>query len=135
MIAGQNIIYLPTSTVDSGGYLHGCIAIDGVYCGSQPAPMVAVIAGNDEIQTTLEDSQFRLWPNPTTGNFTIELVASAGLSSIQVDIYDNLGGKILTKELDGQLRHEFSLSDRPAGIYFIRVVSKSGVKTGKIIRQ
>jgi hypothetical protein len=135
MIAGQNIIYLPTSTVGSGGYMHGCIAIDGVYCGSHPAAMVAVLAGNDEIQTTLENSQFRLWPNPTTGNFTLELTPSEEHLSMQVDIYDNLGGKILTKELYGKSKFELSLSDRPVGIYFIRVVSRSGVKTAKIIKQ
>lgn len=135
MIAGRNIIYLPTSTVSQGSYLHGYITTNGVYCAAQPPSLVAVIAGNEEIQPFREDSEFRLWPNPTTGNFTIELVTFPVISTIQVDIFSSLGEKILARELYGASWFTLSLSGRPAGLDFVRVATTSGVKTAKIIKQ
>jgi hypothetical protein len=52
-----------------------------------------------------------------------------------VEVYGICGEKVLTKLLDGQYKHEFSLSDRPIGVYFIRVISGDKAETVKIIKQ
>ncbi|MEI7727628.1 MAG: hypothetical protein WCK09_21145, partial [Bacteroidota bacterium] len=45
MIAGQNILYLPGTTVVSGGYMLGKIAPNGPYCGQQAPSIVTVVTG------------------------------------------------------------------------------------------
>jgi len=40
MITGQNIVYLPGTTLDSGGYMHGYITITGNYCTNPSNPVV-----------------------------------------------------------------------------------------------
>ncbi|MCX6268380.1 MAG: PKD domain-containing protein [Bacteroidetes bacterium] len=46
LIAGHNILILPGVSVDSGGYLHGYITSDNVYCGGISPPVNPVLAVN-----------------------------------------------------------------------------------------
>ncbi len=131
MIAGQNIKYLPTTTVQSGGYLWGHIAPSGPWCVTPSMPAVAM--AQDEIPRSIVQSSFKVYPNPTTGNFILELAGNT--DQVKVDIYVMWGEKLLSSMLTGERRHEFSLSDKPVGVYFIRVVSGDKVETVKIIKQ
>jgi hypothetical protein len=132
MIAGQHIYFLPGSRVFSGGYLHGYIAPSGPYCAGPPlAPLVAGV----ESQQYSDPSLFKVFPNPTSGEFTIAFNREnvPGMKSVMV--YGMKGEKIVSTEIEGEMNHTFSLASRPAGIYFILVISGSQVETKKIIRQ
>ena len=72
MIAGQNILYRPTSRVLQGGYLHGYITTGSEFCGTQAAPMVAMVSGEEESTPALGGASVKVYPNPTTGSFTLE---------------------------------------------------------------
>ena len=133
MIAGQNIIYLPTTTVQSGGSLWGYIAPTGPYC-TNPA-MPAIFTGNAEIQPIAQQSFFKIYPNPTTGKFKLEITGEPMAESVYFDIYGIWGERILTETLNGENNHEFSLSGQPSGVYFIRVISGDKAETVKIIKQ
>jgi hypothetical protein len=120
MIAGQNILFFPGTLVESGGYLHGYIAPGGPYCLPQPLPSVlqgtveGVISG---LQT------FRVYPNPTSGTFTLEMTGDTGSKRTTVEIYTMKGEKIFSAVLTEERKHEFSLSGQPVGLYLIRVNS------------
>ena len=127
MIAGQNIKFLPTTNVQSGGYMHGYIAPSGPWCQTPSMPAVAM--AEDEMQRSHIQSSFKIYPNPTTGNFIIELSGEAPADKVSVDIYGIWGEKVLSKVLNGERKHEFSLSDKPVGIYFIRLISGDKAET------
>lgn len=131
LIAGQKILFLPTSTIQPGGYLHGYIAPSGPWCISPSMP--ATLMSQDEVTNSIQLSSFKVYPNPTTGNFILELTGDADL--VKLEIYGIWGEKILSTTLIGERRHEFSLSDKPVGVYFIRVLAGDNVETFKIIRQ
>ena len=130
-IAGQNIKYLPTTTVQSGGCMWGYIAPSGPWCQTPSMPAVAM--AQEEIPDNTAQSSFKVYPNPTSGNFILELKGEA--DQVKVDIYGIWGEKMLTTVLNGERKHEFSLSDKPAGIYFVRVISGEKAETIKIIKQ
>jgi|GEM_PF-293264 len=140
MIAGQTISYLPGASVDSGGYMHGYIAT-GVCCGiGGLAPsIVENHSGIDSVKILsvpgLGSTYFKVYPNPTSGNFILELNGDFASSVTTVEVYGMQGEKVLSTVLTGEQKHEFSLSDRPAGIYFIRVSSGSKASSAKIIKQ
>ena len=133
MIAGQRIDYLPGTRVFAGGYMHGYIAPAGPYC--VPPPVVAVLTGESEIVSQSTPSFFRVYPNPTTGDFTIEVNPDKTDGQVNLEVFGIHGAKILSATMKNESKHAFSLSARPAGIYFIRVISGNQAETLKIIRQ
>lgn len=72
MIAGQNILFYPGTTVQPGGYLLGYIAPGGPFCGGVIPSAPEVIAGEEEIAGSAVSPAFKIYPNPTTGIFTLE---------------------------------------------------------------
>jgi len=133
MIAGQNIKYLPTTIVQPGGSMWGYIALGGPFCQSPSIP--AVFAGEEKIPLSSSQSSFKIYPNPTTGTFILELTGDISVEKVTVDIYGIWGEKILTETINGERKHEFSLSDKPSGVYFIRIISGNKAETVKIIKQ
>jgi hypothetical protein len=121
MIAGHNIIFLPGSVVQQGGYLRGYITSTGQYCGANTPPLVAVRLGNTEEPADLMQSSLKVYPNPTTGTFTLELNGESRDGHASVDIFSMHGDKVFTSEIPRKGKHELSLSGMPAGIYLVRV--------------
>jgi hypothetical protein len=133
MIAGQNILYQPNTIVQSGGFMWGYIAPTGPFCNTPSMP--AVVSGETEIPTYSEQSSFKIYPNPTTGNFILELNGEIRSAKVTVDVFGIYGEKLLTKILNGERKHEFSLSDKPVGVYFIRVITGGKSETAKLSKQ
>ena len=134
MIAGQNIHFLPTVNVVSSGYLHGYIDPVNQSC---LAPLIPENqSGEEDVAIPgKQASSLRVYPNPTKGSFVLEINDAITDDHIRIDLFRMDGKKIFSKVLIGEYRHEFSLSDQPAGVYFIRVISGGKVETAKIIRQ
>jgi len=130
MIAGVAILYMPGTTVQSGGYMWGHIAPNGPWC--LPPSIVTVPTGIEEVS---KQSFFKVYPNPTTGSFTLELSEVSETSVVKVEIYGMRGEKILNDQFSGEKKHEFSLESKPTGIYFIRVFYGDNLGSQKIIKQ
>jgi len=133
MIAGQNIIYYPGTTVQPGGYMHGKI-FDGSYCGQKSPSIVTTTPDENSVPVILAQSSFKLYPNPTTGKFTIEQTSGSVYERVKVEIYGMRGEKVLTGELLGEMKHDFSISDFPAGLYFVKVMAGEDAQTIKLIK-
>ncbi|MCX6303630.1 MAG: PKD domain-containing protein [Bacteroidetes bacterium] len=133
MVAGQNIIFYPGTTVDPGGYLLGYIAPGGPYCIG-PAKS-AIVAATSENGMKPEKPFFRVYPNPTSGTFTLALNGYVPAEKTSVEIYDMKGEKIISAEIIDEMLQEFSLSGRPVGIYLVRVISERSSGTTRIIKQ
>jgi hypothetical protein len=135
LIAGNNIRLLPGTTVQNGGYLNGYITTTAAYCGSkfinEPEGNPA---GGDEASAFREGSLFRIFPNPTTGEFTLELSSEGDATAAMVTIYGPMGTPIRQTTLTGTDKDRFSLSGYPEGIYFISLVRGDRTETQKIIR-
>ncbi|MFZ4523013.1 MAG: GEVED domain-containing protein [Bacteroidales bacterium] len=135
MIAGVKISYLPGASVLSGGYMHGYITSTNSYCGSLPPAMVAVVEGGIEQEPlpTLETGKFSVFPNPSTGAFTIRRLGEVLPGKIHVDIFDVRGRKISETSYSGERSHEFNMNSVPPGIYFIKILTGEQVDSFKLI--
>ncbi|MBA3971127.1 MAG: T9SS type A sorting domain-containing protein [Bacteroidetes bacterium] len=72
-----------------------------------------------------------IFPNPSSGKFFVRWSAQA---RIAIEIYDVLG-KVVQKDTNAT-EVQFDLSDRPNGIYFIRLTDQKGnVISKKVIKQ
>ena len=135
MIAGLNILYLPGTVVDSGGYMYGYISTDGQYCTRQPFYPVSALPDTRESSHVNEQSFIKIYPNPTNGVFSFELTGVEQSEKIRVEIYGMKGNSVLSTELTGDRKRQFSLSGRAAGIYLFRVITDKNSGTTRIIKQ
>jgi hypothetical protein len=133
MIAGHNIFYLPGTVVVPGGYMHGYISNN--YCGQKTTAIVATPAGEEAVATApVQTYGFKLYPNPTSGRFTLEQTGGETIANVRVEVYGMRGDRLLTDDLDGARKREFQLSDLPQGLYFVKVIANGHVETFKLVK-
>jgi hypothetical protein len=135
MIAGQNILYLPGTKVDSGGYMHGEITMTDEYCVSRAPSIVTVRTGMEEKPEITGSPAFRVYPNPTAGTFTLEITSGTLSDEVSLEIYGIRGEQVLKTNFTGLNKQSISLEGQPAGIYFIRLFSEGKSEAHKIIKQ
>ncbi|MBK7569466.1 MAG: T9SS type A sorting domain-containing protein [Chitinophagales bacterium] len=77
-----------------------------------------------------------LYPNPASGQFTIECFIPETNTDAIISIYD-LNGKVMFQQrmdvLDGELTKTINSENYPSGIYIIKIVSGSIIETQNII--
>jgi hypothetical protein len=134
MIAGQTITYLPGTHVYNGGYMHGYITTTAQWCSTMFAP-IAVMNMEDSPPASKDGSMFSVYPNPTTGRFTIELHEKELPGNVYVTLYGTCGELILSDDMTGKTLSDFSLTGKPSGFYFVRVVAGNKGLTKKLLKQ
>jgi len=79
------------------------------------------------------NSNFKIYPNPTTGELTID---NGQLTINSVEIFDIYGRKLHSSPLTSHLapRTSINISHLQAGIYFVKISTEAGVTTRKIIK-
>ncbi len=133
MIAGVKISYLPGTKVNQGGYLHGYITTSGQYCDALPtAPVTAAI--EDPVVEMPRDDMFKVYPNPANGKITVELTDGQFSENGHIEVFGPLGERIVTEDMNGETRREFSLTGKPVGLYYVRVVNGSKGATKKLVK-
>jgi len=146
LVAGESIHLLPGSTVKHGGYLLARIAAhENDYCGIPEAKKMTkepIISKEDGVYADLPEEIrnngfFKLYPNPTSGKFTLELSHLADISKkIYVEIFGLRSEWVLKEEvMSGLQLREFSLEGQLPGIYIIRVVSGDQMGIKRIIKR
>jgi hypothetical protein len=131
LIAGEKIILLPGTIVQHGAWFYAHIS--GVYCPLADATMVSGLADNQEPQG-LSATWFSIFPNPSTGNFTVSWKGSTITEPVKIEIFSMNGTRVMTGMMIGEKSHEMDSSSLPAGIYFVKLVAENHIETIKLIR-
>jgi hypothetical protein len=138
LVAGQSVLLLPGIFVEANGYLRAWIDTDGMYCANAKA----IVAASDQPLPEIKfdealqmKSGIKVYPNPTTGFFILELPETDEESSANVEIYGMMGELVQQTTLLGEKNYQFNLSDKPRGIYIVRVLQGESLYMGKVIRQ
>ncbi len=147
LIAGYNIMMLPGTVVEHGGYLSAKISIDGAFCDIEE-PIVASLQVNQTDNNAYEeplfmpdknDSEitfFRVYPNPTKGDFTVELTTHEFFDApITIEVI-GMRGETLKRITDiNQHQHQLSLKGHHPGVYMIRVQCGDVIGIERIIKR
>lgn len=137
IIAGQKILLRFGTSVELHGSLHARIS-------SSWCPPIENLLASFESETKsispgfdneLKTSFFKVYPNPTTGDFTLELLEFDENSSMQLEIYTMQGYLFFSNELPLEQSYTISLAERQPGIYLIRVLKDNEKGILKIIKQ
>ncbi len=86
--------------------------------------------GDYGLMASKDDVLAKIFPNPSTGKFTIETDC---LGHHMVEIASINGQSLLTIEMEGT-GHQIDLSSYDSGIYFITIRSKDFVTTRKVVK-
>lgn len=70
---------------------------------------------------------------PTSGSFSLVLTAPAG-ESVTVTVYDAAGHSVVREIELTAGTYPFDISDKPAGLYFVTVVSEGAVLSERLIK-
>lgn len=92
-----------------------------------------VITGINQVTGSLPGS-FRVYPNPTSGHFTLNLSGPPATGTIE--IYNMLGAKVyaIANQLL-QATNEIDISGQPAGVYFVTVQNGTNTYGGKVVKE
>ena len=86
-----------------------------------------------EAKTSLSNFSVKSYPNPFRESFKLNFSGSQEKVSLQV--YDMLGRKLENKEISSDEANELSIGQNlPSGMYNLRVIQVSNVKTLRVIK-
>jgi PKD repeat protein len=131
LIAGESIFYYPGTMVEAGGYMYGYIAPSGPWCNDPSKP----VTNTTGLATTLPgETLFRIYPNPTRGEFHIELLNDMAKQRWQVEIFTMQGLRLSSTSVEGERFYKFTMAGEPAGVYLVTVSNGDEFRTARIVK-
>ncbi|HTB30599.1 MAG TPA: T9SS type A sorting domain-containing protein [Bacteroidia bacterium] len=124
-------------------YLASTFTIDSVFCGpdtlipvnSLDAPYIArwqnCLVETTTIPLKSSPSPLSLFPNPSTGIFTIAFVGARNFVPATIEIYNVLGEKVYSQSTIHKSQFTIDISNQPSGIYLYRVLNADGTLLGE----
>jgi hypothetical protein len=125
-----------SSNLDTSGNLGGSFNYDYIiessYCPNDSANVLVIVDGSCDFTANLDElaQDLKLYPNPTTGNISIE---TNGLTNAFITVYD-IQGKIVVspQKLDNNMK--LSLRACENGVYLVQVESNHAKVVRRIIK-
>lgn len=87
-------------------------------------------SGTVGIEENMQMSDVNIYPNPSSGIFTVDL---GNCKDAKLSVCDVLGNRVWKKDYGGETSQEINLSFQPKGIYFLEIVSDGERFVKKII--
>jgi hypothetical protein len=78
---------------------------------------------------------FRIYPNPSTGVFTLDFQTTENSHDATILIYNTMGKRVTEIQVQLEKQHQINLSSQKPGIYLVRVVCAEKTGTIRIIKQ
>lgn len=105
----------------------------GYDMAAPPTPNIQVVSASlgVDIPSLSDGSEVLVYPNPSSGQFTIQL--NAATSSKATIVVTNLVGQIVAQKevklLNGKQTMAFNISNQTEGMYLVKVVTADGVES------
>ncbi|MGB4204459.1 MAG: T9SS type A sorting domain-containing protein [Bacteroidales bacterium] len=139
LLSGYNISVISESKIESGAYFHAFITDDLDYCEKPeviPAKNIEpYISENSFKHLSYENDAYQIFPNPSSGIFTLRFSEKAPDTDISIKIFNLNGQLIMEKIVSDQVETKFDLSGKPGGIYLIEVITSDSVWINKAVKQ
>ncbi|MGP8214463.1 MAG: T9SS type A sorting domain-containing protein [Bacteroidia bacterium] len=130
-----NLTYTDNSIATDSSYYYTVTSFDNQAATSASEYATPVLASPPlGIKTNYPvNGSLKIYPNPTTGKFTVQLSSVSGQPSIE--IYNILGEKVYSQFTIHNSPFTIDLSGQPAGIYIVKVYITEKAYTEKLLLQ
>lgn len=138
LISGNSITLLPGTTIQEGANVNAYITEDSSYCFVEIEGENVYIPGHlvnqfvwKKVVIEYENNDFKVFPNPTTGNFKVLIDDFKSVVNVSVV---NLQGVLIFEQskIESNLI-EINLSHQQKGIYLVRLYNGKDILSRKII--
>ncbi len=118
----------PTYTYSASGILEMYLVASN-NCGTDTAFLNLESVGIEGIS---ESASFSIYPNPSNGEFSIEIGSSAN-TPLSMSIFNSLGQLVFSQSIKAGLgTSRFAVKDLPAGMYIVELRSGESNSTGRL---
>ena len=141
-IAGQKVLFKPGFHAYPGSYMHTFITTTNEYCSSLPPATATPSSTNtntkeglatvSDLNGSRHNQQVNVYPNPTSGNLTIDFNGEETTAVIRVINFQ--GSVILKTEMSKQIAKKIDLQFLPEGMYVLVINTQGEQITKKIIK-
>ncbi len=115
----------------SGEY-YVCLTVSNEFAEDTYCAWV-IIDGPSSVREEVEDSRYKIYPNPSLGNFTLELTWQVSTQS-ELRVYDIRGALLRDYQLDAGLdRFDFDLRGLAKGMYLVEWKSGEEVFVERVV--
>jgi hypothetical protein len=95
----------------------------------------AAVGVQEPRRASVTRTEFSVFPNPAGTLVRVQFGRPFGCGS-RVSLYDAAGRRVLVKQIGKEdVSTELKLNGLGPGLYFVRVESKTGVRSGKLVRK
>jgi hypothetical protein len=91
---------------------------------------IAMISSIDGIKKGEYQEAVSVYPNPTSGNITVK----SNINKSSIEIYNMLGEKMYNSKINSEIK-DIDFSNKPKGIYFIKIYAGEKIQIEKIVMQ
>ncbi len=136
----ESIIY---NNATAGAYYARVNSATGSSSGSSCYTLVAALSrvpfrqdGTEDLDASSASASYQLFPNPSTGNVTLNINFNAAINRVDVRVYNAMGQEIRAytfSEVDGFLQTNIDMNEVPNGIYNVVINSPLGRETKKLL--
>jgi hypothetical protein len=125
--AGSSIVVSPTVNVV---YTYSVVGTNTNNCSSSSIVNLRVSACTGIAQAQLDASGVSVYPNPTSGEFTIEFAENAVKTIVVMDVT----GRIILSNNNVTDATRVNLNSFANGVYYVKVISSNSSKVVKIVK-
>lgn len=86
---------------------------------------------SSSVITNKVNSSFEVYPNPSNGNFNLQL---KDVSDVMIEIIDLTGKKVLEQKIL-ENKTDIDISNQPNGIYLVKLIKANSIEVKRIIKQ
>jgi len=132
-------VTIPTLTIGTGGYDSAVFYTSSPYTIAvgtwQPTKTILCLNGSltGETDNSEIGNDITIYPNPSNGIFQLT-IDNVQFPKAEIEVYNMLGELVYFSELRTP-NSRLDLSSLPSGIYFVRITTKDGIVSRKIVKE
>jgi hypothetical protein len=116
---------LPGFHAFEGSVAHAWITTDGTFCDGASGtivenPLQEKSGNTDSNSKTEQGKEIKVYPNPNSGRFTVEIIKAKAKAEAEVEVYNALGERVYQAMVDDG-RSVIDLSGIRRGLYVVAV--------------